>query len=112
VGLAIVVILVLLIGFYAVVYMVCAILSQTTAGPAFDVPDAPKPAAMSTTPLARAFPVLTVDDGPGRYLICGVERESQTDQRIMVDADSRANAQVKAELRGIIVTEVEKLTRS
>jgi hypothetical protein len=112
VGLVIAIIAVLLIGFYAVVYMVCAILTQTTAGPAIDVTDAPKSAAISTVPLARAFPVVTVDDGPGRYLICGVERESQMDQRVTVDADSRANAQVKAELRGIIVTEIEKLTRS
>jgi hypothetical protein len=57
----------------------------------------------------RAFPVELIDDGAGRYRICGVERETEKDQQVMIEADSRANALVKAELRGIVVTRIEKL---
>jgi hypothetical protein len=47
-------------------------------------------------------------DGPGRYRINGVNRATKQDATVEVDADSAANAKVKAELDGIIVTSVTK----
>jgi hypothetical protein len=67
----------------------------------------PKP--KKTRPPRRAFPVELLEDGAGRYQIFGVERETEKDQQFTVEADSRANALVKAELRGVVVTRIEKL---
>jgi hypothetical protein len=63
-------------------------------------------------PLA-GFPVISpaTDDGPGDYRIAGVDRSTRDDREIIVQARSRANAQVKAELEGVVVTAVEKLRR-
>lgn len=47
-------------------------------------------------------------DGPGQYRIQGVNRETRDDTTIEVPADSLANAKIKAELNGIIVTSVTK----
>ena len=57
-----------------------------------------------------AFPVLPVvePDGPGNYLVKGVDRESRADRQMTITADSRANAQVKAELDGMVVTSITK----
>ena|SRR5437016_13353637 len=59
----------------------------------------------------QAFPVLPAaePDGPGSYRIVGVDKSTRADRAITIDAASRANAQVKAELEGIIVTGVSKL---
>jgi hypothetical protein len=45
--------------------------------------------------------------GPGKYKICGVDRESQMDTVWYCTAQSRDNAKTKAELEGIAVTQVE-----
>ena len=57
-----------------------------------------------------AFPVVTAADadGPGTYRVVGVDKATRADRAITVDAASRANAQVKAELDGLIVTAVTK----
>jgi hypothetical protein len=59
-------------------------------------------------PIAPAFPVEPVD-GPGRYRVAGVDKNTRADRELIVEADSRANAHVKAELDGIIVTRIDKI---
>jgi hypothetical protein len=61
------------------------------------------------------FPVVTVipdynppTDGPGHYRIEGVDRNTKNDVTRDVQADSLANAKVKAELDGIVVTSITK----
>jgi hypothetical protein len=56
-------------------------------------------------PQPSAFPVGA--DGPGRYKVSGVDRESKMDTSYVVHADTPENAKVKGELEGIIVTRVE-----
>src|SRR5947208_1612474 len=57
----------------------------------------------------QAFPVLPGEpDGPGRYRVTGVDKSTRADRELTVEAASRANAQVKAELEGILVTAVTK----
>ena len=58
-----------------------------------------------------AFPVLPAAaeaDGPGAYVVAGVDRTTRADREVTIDAASRANARVKAELEGIIVTSIRK----
>ncbi len=52
------------------------------------------------------FPVGPVG-GPVRFRVRGVNRNTRQDVVWLCDADSPANAQVKAELEGIIVTSIE-----
>ena len=40
------------------------------------------------------------------FVVLGVDRQSGMDTRVRVDAESPANARVKAELKGILVTDV------
>jgi hypothetical protein len=47
-------------------------------------------------------------DSPGLYRIHGVNRDTKNDATKEIQADSAANAKVKAELDGIIVTSVTK----
>ena len=71
-----------------------------------------------TDPVTYGFPVVSDADaprqveeigtGPGRYRVVGVVRETGTDTTMYVEAITPANAKVKAELKGVIVTEVEK----
>ena len=49
-------------------------------------------------------------DGPGRYRIQGVDQKSEQVTTIDIEAESAANAKVKAELRGVIVSAVTKTT--
>lgn len=49
-----------------------------------------------------------INDGAGRYVVVGVDRETKMDTTWRVEASNRANAQVKAELEGIIVTSIER----
>ena len=60
--------------------------------------------------LPSAFPVIALQDGPGNYKVRGVDKESRADVERFVQADSRANAQVKAELDGVVVTSVDKVS--
>ena len=58
----------------------------------------------------QAFPVLPGEpDGPGTYRIVGLDKTSRADREITIEAASRANAHVKAELDGIIVTSVSRV---
>jgi len=66
-------------------------------------------------PKPGGFPVVTripeyapPTDGHGRYRIEGVDRQTKMDTTLHVQADSAANAKVKAELEGVIVTSVAK----
>jgi hypothetical protein len=58
--------------------------------------------------VGQGLPVQEIGRGPGRYRIVGVVAATGTDIRMYVDAETPANAKVKAELKGVIVTEVEK----
>ena len=55
-------------------------------------------------PPVSAFPVLPI--GPGIYVIRGVIRATKMDTTWKVQADSEANARIKADLEGIIVASV------
>jgi hypothetical protein len=49
------------------------------------------------------------DNGPGMFRIVGVYKDDGADAEITLDAQSPANARVKAELQGIVVTEVQRI---
>jgi hypothetical protein len=59
-----------------------------------------------------AFPIVPTAeaDGPGKYRVVGVDKNTRADREMTVEAASRANARVKAELEGLIVTAVTKQT--
>jgi hypothetical protein len=61
----------------------------------------------------HAFPVQTVgsdtDAGLTWYRVIGIQRATQQDVDVLIDARTAANASAKAELRGIVVTKVEPL---
>jgi hypothetical protein len=72
--------------------------------------------AVVASPGPRGFPVVadaavevSSADGPGQYRIQGVHKETKLDISKYVQADSAANAMVKAELDGIVVTSVKKV---
>jgi hypothetical protein len=65
---------------------------------------------------AKGFPVITdasqmsvSGQGPGQYRVQGVHRQTKMDISKYIQADSAANAQVKAELEDIVVTSVTKV---
>jgi hypothetical protein len=66
------------------------------------------PTLKGRNPSPPAFPVV-MPDGPGRYRITGVVKETRADTTWLCEAHSADNAKVKAELEGIIVTRVEKM---
>lgn len=49
------------------------------------------------------------DDGPGRFRVTGVNKDSREDALVEVNASSPANAKVKCELDGMVVTGVERI---
>ena len=59
---------------------------------------------------ARGFPLPAQPDGPGTYRVIGVDRETKADKDVTLEAASSDNARVKAELDGIVVTEVRRVT--
>jgi hypothetical protein len=61
----------------------------------------------SGQPKPSGFPVV---DGPGTFLVIGVDRATRADKSITVSAASSENARVKAELDGVVVTEVRRVT--
>ena len=63
--------------------------------------------ARGRRPAPHGFPV-GPPSGPGKFKVAGVRRDSRQDVVWYCEADSPANAQVKAELEGIIVTAVER----
>jgi hypothetical protein len=62
-------------------------------------------------PGPRGFPMDVNSDGPGQYRIEGVHRQTKLDLSKYIQADSAANAKVKAELDDIVVTSVVKVPR-
>jgi hypothetical protein len=81
------------------------------------IQEAQRPESPNTKAIPRpsGFPVITripeyspLTDGPGRYRIKGVHRATKKDATVEFLAESLANAKVKAELDGIIVTSVIK----
>ena len=59
--------------------------------------------------LPSAFPVIPLSDGPGDYIVRGVHKDTRADTERTIQAESRANAMVKAELEGIVVTSIDKV---
>jgi hypothetical protein len=47
-------------------------------------------------------------DGPGRYRIQGVDQKTEQDTTLDIEAQSAANARIKAELRGVVVSDITK----
>ena len=101
----------LILGAIGVVILIIKYAVKTGIREAQD-PEFPK-----MQPIARqhGFPVVTripdyspPTDGPGRYRINGVNRTTKKDATLDIDADSLANAKIKAELDGVIVTSVTK----
>ena len=63
---------------------------------------------------SHGFPVQPIDqpDGPGIYRLSGVIRQTEEEVEWQIDAQTRANAIAKAELRGMLVTKVEKISEA
>jgi len=49
------------------------------------------------------------DAGPGTFRVAGVRKESQEDDEMVIEAKSSANAKVKAEMAGLVVTSVTRV---
>lgn len=100
-----------LLGYLGLILLPCWIVAYVWAHTG---PDLSKKLAsykghlFSNDPIPATVPA-HLDDEPGRFEVVGVDRETQLDTRLVIDADSRANAQVKAELRGVIVTAVSRV---
>ena len=62
----------------------------------------------ATRPQPAAFPVQLLSDRPGRFRVSGVIAATEQEVVWLIDAQSEANAVVKAELRGAVVTKVER----
>jgi hypothetical protein len=60
-------------------------------------------------PSPGGFPVVAEEDGPGTFRVTGVDRTSSVDVTDHIAAESAANARVKAELRGIVVTKIDRV---
>jgi hypothetical protein len=63
----------------------------------------------TTVKVAAMPPPLGTASGEGHYQVAGVDRETKMDTVWHTHAASAANAKVKGELQGIIVTEVTKV---
>ena len=79
-------------------YMVNQFKSQKILDETYKEVTAPKPTAPSI-----------VVDGEGKYRVLGVDKASGMDTTWYTPASSAANAKIKGELQGIIVTEVTKV---
>jgi hypothetical protein len=64
--------------------------------------------ARPETPASDSAPAPD-DDGPGEFRVEGVQKESQEDAEIVIKARSLANARVKAEMSGLVVTSVKRV---
>jgi len=74
-----------------------------------DPDEPPRPRTYGFPVVPRpALPVQDGQDGPGRYRIVGVDCDTGEDVELHVDALTMANAKVKAELKGVIVTQIRK----
>lgn len=56
--------------------------------------------------------IAPADDGPGMFRVVGVKREDGSDTVTEIQAQSMANAKVKAELAGLVVTDVTRIPES
>lgn len=65
--------------------------------------------ADKSTPPGEAVKPAPGSDGPGSYTVKGVKRDDGTDTVLTIEADSKANALVKAELQGVVPTSAEKV---
>ncbi len=65
--------------------------------------------ASAATPASSAGPTASPPDGPGRFRVVGVNRQTGEDAELVLEAQSLANAKVKGELKGIAVTAVDRL---
>ena len=109
-----VIVLVGLLGAVLLLGMVAGLLFRRGASP--DVAVQVAPPAPPPVPAVHGFPVITeepqpvqpVGTGPGRYRVGGVVAATKVDVTLYVVADSPANAKVKAELSGVVVTDVSK----
>ncbi len=54
-------------------------------------------------------PAPAVIDGPGKFKVDGIDRDSRMDTTMHVVANSIANARAKAELEGVVVTAVTRV---
>ena len=87
--------LILLLGIFGVVAAVIVVIVRSSG---------------SRPTLPSAFPVGPApDDRPGNFQIIGVNSHSRQDVRREFRADSMANARVKAELDGIVVTSITRI---
>jgi nitrogen fixation-related uncharacterized protein len=57
----------------------------------------------------RGFPVQAAAHGEHWFTVEGVSKETAEDVSIQVSAATAANAKVKAELQGVVVTEVREI---
>jgi hypothetical protein len=64
------------------------------------------PSGQKSVSSVQAQPEQQQASGPTRFRVVGVDRESKYDTELVVVAQSAANAKVKAELEGVIVTDV------
>ncbi len=62
----------------------------------------------TASPAPQGFAV-SVADGPGRYRVEGVHKQTKMDISKYIQADSAANAKVNAELDGMVVTSIKKI---
>lgn len=89
------------IGIVGVVFAIVKYATRLMRAVEMKVPDA------TVVPGSQGFPV-SVADGPGQYRVEGVHKQTKMDISKYVQADSAANAKVKAELDDIVVTSVKK----
>ena len=71
-------------------------------------PPGPRGFAVIADDPPPAIPAQPIGTGPGRYRVNGVVAATKVDVTMRVDADSPANAKVKAELSGVVVTDVSR----
>lgn len=85
-------------------WVVAFIWAYTNARPT-ERPSIPRPVTLTAPPPGSD----EWGDLPGTFEVLGVDRDTELDSRMRIDADSPDNARVKAELRGMVVTKVRRI---
>jgi hypothetical protein len=75
--------------------------------PRMSPPARPRASSMSYDPESIAADATDDSNVPRKFIINGVDRETKMDTTWRVTANSEANARVKAELEGIVVTSIK-----